>query len=122
MLDAEIITHCAKLVANLNWLGEAFIYLALAVAAVTALIGVVEAIRAMLGTKPEHEQVGVHNSVGTTIDAVTKLIEVLIKAPSWFAMIVAGFALLWLAAHNEQQCRLGSDGGVPPIETATPQT
>lgn len=76
----------------------------------------------MLGTKPEHEQVGVQNNVGTTIDAVTKLIEALIKAPSWFAMIVAGFALLWLAAHNEQQCRVGPDGGAPPIATTAPQT
>lgn len=122
MPATELIAHCAKQIANLTWLGEAFIYLALSVAAVTALLAVIEAIRAMLGTKPEHKQVGVQNSVGTTIDAVTKLIEALIKAPSWFAMIVAGFALLWLAAHNEKQCRAGPDGGTSLVEKTAQQT
>lgn len=107
-MNAGLIAACTKRADTLFWLGEKFLYLALIVATLLALVSLLQSIVALFTkTSPaggEGGGDGIANPITPVVDAVTKLIDALSKAPTWFAMAVVGFALFWLASSMDCGC------------------
>jgi hypothetical protein len=78
-------------ISGLFELGWVFILASLIIAMLTALVTLWKSIRAPAKNK------GLVPEIATTLDSLKSLIVALIDAPAWFAIFLAGVALIWLA-------------------------
>jgi hypothetical protein len=104
--EAKCFTLMSRFLDYADW----FIWLALWIAGITAVVAaIVTIINVLRGQKKENPEAG--RGVADVITATRDLIDSLAKAPSWFAMFLAGVLLLWIASYAaNNQCT------VPPID------
>jgi hypothetical protein len=101
-----------------------FLYLALAVGVLGALLGVYSAIK---NPPPKPDEEGGGGAIGVVTQAVSALVAAFSKAPAWIAMLGAGLILLWFAGDGvpeycvpaaQQEAESDPDGAGAPGEAA----
>lgn len=94
---------CSRYAHLLFEYGRWFLLAALIVGTLSALAAVV---RMFLPAEEEGESGG--SILGTSVAALTALIDSLAKAPTWIAMLGAALALMWMSGHSQPRFCPGS--------------
>lgn len=88
-----LVAACAKQFSKMVDYGDWFLFLSLIAALVVTAVSVIERLAALRKPPVENEAGG--GDAGTFFQALQGLITALGQAPAWFAIFLAGLALLW---------------------------
>lgn len=82
-----------------GWIDE-FLGIAYVMLWIALVLGALYVLASVIGAFRKPPRVDGREDGGGVIDAVTGLVAALAKAPAWFALFIAGLALLWVASSQ----------------------